>query len=331
LYAADLEQVRLMNAADADPLWSFPMDPKEDKRGVFYVTPAVDEKHVIVASQMPATGFLGRPRNVVWALDRENGGLLWSFDGAAGQYIEGGAIGGDVFVIGNSDGYVYALNVESGARKWAFGTGHRAWATPLIVSDTVYVGSMDRHLYALNLSNGQVRWDFHAEGAFASAPALRDGTLYIGAFDDWLYAIDADTGAERWRFAGENWFWGSPVVYGDVVYAVDVNGNVYAVEAEIGGQIWRQSLDTSVRAGPALTEDGSQLFVGSKNGTLYTLDTADGFVMWSRESEGQVLSTPVVNGSVVYELLIYGPHRIRAFHVDNGREIWNYPPVVEEE
>lgn len=330
LYAADLEQAQALNAADGKSLWVFPKDPKEDKRGSFHVTPAVDEEHVIVASQMPATGFLSQPTNVVWALNRDTGSLLWHFDGARGQYVEGGALGGDLFAIGNSDGNVYALDVEKGTLRWVFETGHRVWATPLIVSDTVYIGSMDRHLYALSLSDGEVRWDFHAGGAFASTPVLRDDTLYIGAFDDQLYAIDAHTGIERWRFAGDNWFWGSPVVYEDTVYAADVNGNIYAVDAETGEQVWHQALDTPVRAGPALIEDGSRLFVGSQNGTMYAVDTADGFVMWSQESEGQVLSTSVVSGQVVYESLMYGSHRIQALHVDNGREMWAYPHIVEE-
>ncbi|MFQ6101444.1 MAG: PQQ-binding-like beta-propeller repeat protein [Anaerolineae bacterium] len=331
LYAADLDKVVVLNAADGELLWAFPEDPREERRGAFYAAPAMDEERVIVASKIPGSGLFAQPRNVVWALDRDTGSLLWQFSGAAGQYVEGGAIGGGLFVVGNSDGNVYALDVESGVLRWAFETGHRVWATPLVVSDTVYIGSMDRHLYALTLSDGKIRWDFPAEGAFASAPALWDGTLYIGAFDDRLYAVDAHTGAEFWRFAGENWFWGSPVVYSDTVYAVDVNGNVYAVDAEAGVQIWHKGLDVPVRAGPVLSGDGSKLFVGTQNGILHALDTVDGSEVWSKESEGQMLSTPVVSGSVVYEALIYGPHRLRALHVDNGHEMWAYPHSVEEE
>jgi len=329
LYAADLEQVVALNVADGRPLWTFPDDPAGEKRGVFYVTPAVGEGCVIVASQVPGGGFFSQPRDIVWALDADNGSILWHFDGAAGQYVEGGAISGGVFVIGNSDGNIYALDVESGALKWVFETGHRVWATPLIVSDLVYIGSMDRRLYALDLSDGEVRWVFYAEGAFASRPVLRDDTLYIGAFDDRLYAVDALMGTERWRFPGENWFWGGPAVYDHTIYAADVNGNVYAVDAKTGEQIWHKPLDVPVRAGPTLTGDGSRLFVGGQNGTLYALDTADGFMPWSRESEGQALSTPVVSGSVVYDAQINGPYRIRALYVDNGREVWTYPPVVE--
>jgi outer membrane protein assembly factor BamB len=335
LYAADLEQVKALDTADAEPLWAFPRDPKSARAGLFYVTPAVGEEHVIVASEAPAAGFLSQARHVVWALDRE-GRDLWSFDGAEGQYVEGGALSGDTFVIGNSDGSVYALNVETGSLRWKFKTGHRVWATPLIVSDVVYVGSMDRHLYALRLSDGTVIWDFHGGGAFAGTPALQDGTLYIGSFDDKLYAIDAETGSEVWRFAGQNWFWGGPLVYDDTVYAVDVSGNVYAVDAGTGEQAWRQELVTSddkpspVRAPLALSEDGTILFVGSREGTLYALDPSEqGRTIWDRQGQGQLLSSPVVSGTVVYEARILGDERLRALHVDNGREVWTYAPEEE--
>ena len=36
LYAADLQQVQVLNASDSTPVWSFPADPKDDGRGVFY-------------------------------------------------------------------------------------------------------------------------------------------------------------------------------------------------------------------------------------------------------------------------------------------------------
>ncbi len=355
VYAANLEQVVALNAADGTLLWAFPEDPEETNRGLFYVTPVVGDDLVMVASQMPAQGFLGRATHVVWAIDRETG-LKYrgfeEFDGAAGQYIEGGALSDGIFVIGNSDGNVYALDAETGARKWTFETGHRVWGTPLIVSDTpssenghsdgtpssenshsdgtVYIGSMDRHFYALNLSDGQVRWDFQAQGAFASEPALLDGTLYIGAFDNRFYAIDAETGTKRWDFESENWFWGSPVIYDDVVYASDVEGNIYALSAETGEEVWHTAFDMAVRAGLALSEDGSQLFVGNKNGDIYALDTADGYELWSRGSQGQVLSRPVADGTVVYESVLYESYRVRALYTENGREVWTWPQTVEE-
>ncbi len=345
LYVADLQQVAVLNGEDASIAWTFPGSEEEEGSGiwlsqgeltdstrgaVFYVAPAVSEGRVIVASQAPSTNLLGQPQNIVWGLNPETG-RWWHFDEAQGQYIEGGAISGSIFVIGNSDNNIYALDVESGLLKWVFETGHRVWATPLIISDTVYIGSMDHNLYALALDSGRVQWQFQADGAFAGTPALWDGTLYIGAFDDRFYAIDAETGIERWRFEGQNWFWGGPAVYEGIIYAADVDGNVYALEAETGAEIWRQAIGSPVRAGLEVAEDGSQVFVGSQDGALRALDASDGFVMWTRESEGEIYSKPVVDGDMLYEMLLFSPHRLRALHVENGRDVWVYPPVVEEE
>jgi len=329
LYVADLTQLQVLEADDAEPVWSFPADTKGDNRGIFYAAPAVTDKYVIAASEMPRAGFFSQPTNVVWAIDRETGREVWSFSEAGGNYIEGGAISDGTLVIGNSDGFVYALDLDRGALRWKFETGHRVWATPLIDSAVVFIGSLDRHLYALSLSDGSVIWDFDAGGAFAGTPVLRDGTLYIGAFNDTFYALDAETGQVRWSIPSENWFWGGPVLYEDVVYAADVNGNVYALDAGSGDVKWQQSLGVRVRAAPAISEDGTLLLLGSENGSLHALATKDGFTLWVDEVEGQVLSPPVVSGSVVYEVLTYGTYRVRALRVENGREIWAYPPQTE--
>jgi len=337
LYVADLEQVQALDAETGESLWAYPADPKEARRGLFYVTPAVDDERVIVASAAPPSGMLSSPQNIVWALDRD-GRELWSYRSAEGQYVEGGAIGGGFFIIGNSDGSVYALDLGNGQLRWKFETGHRVWATPLIDSGRVYIGSMDRTLYALDLANGDQIWRFDAQGAFAGTPALIDGTLFVGTFANNFYAIDAEEGTPVWDkpFSSENWFWGGPAVDGEVIYVSDVDGVVYAIDANSGMEIYHRALKddqdkpAAVRARVALSDDGELLFVGSENGTLHALDTTDKLrVVWSVPNEGQIYSDPVVVGIHIYQPIIRGPERIIAFN-EVGARVWAHPPQVEE-
>jgi outer membrane protein assembly factor BamB len=347
IYVADLQQIQVLGT-DGELVQSIIPKDSDDKNtaGLIYVAPAIGEDYLIVAGQTPAGGFFSAVTNPVVKLDIETGEIIWRFEEAKGQYIEGGAISGDTFVIGNSDGNVYALDVDTGDLKWTFETGHRVWATPLIVGDTVYIGSMDRNLYALSLSDGEVLWKFSAQGAFASTPVLQDGILYGGTFGNRVYAIDADDGTEIWRFPpekpGENWFWGSPAVDGDAVYAVDVKGTVYKLNAETGEEIWpsvsklaakKNEKDAPVRGGPVLTEDGSTLLISSQNGSLYALDTADGSQRWSAESDGKGYVTPVVDGDIVYETQIHGSYRVRALELLDGgerySELWGYQKPEE--
>ncbi len=338
LYAADLQQARAMEAASGATIWTFPADPEEVDRGLFYATPAVTEGGlVLVASEVTTGGFLGQRESIVWGLDAETGAAQWSFDGARGMYVEGGALGNGVFVIGNGDGNVYALDAESGTLQWTFETGHRVWATPLVVGDVVYVGAMDRNLYALEVHTGRVVWEFSAGGAFGGTPILMDGTLYIGGFDNTFYAIDSETGSEQWRFEGQDWFWGGPAAHNDTVFAVDVEGRVYALDAANGEVRWRRSLVTDqnepvpVRAGPVFDEESGQLFVSTETGTLYALDPADGSTNWRRTADGRGLSEPVVSESLVYQTLILGTHRIRALQIGDGADAWAFPPAGLEE
>ena len=355
IYAADLQQIQILGT-DGELIQSVPENSDDNTAGLIYVAPAVGEGYLIVAGQNPPHGFLSQATYPVVKLDIETGKELWSFGpkndkgqyvgGAQGQYIEGGVISDGTFVIGNSDGNVYALDVDTGDLKWQFKTDHRVWATPLIADGIVYIGSMDHHLYALRLSDGEELWKFAApgDGAFASTPALQDGILYIGTFANRVYAIDADNGTEIWRFPaekpGDSWFWGSPAVDGDAVYAVDVKGTVYKLDAGTGEEFWHSKLapkksndkDAPVRGGPALTEDGSTLLISSENGTLYALDVDDGSEMWAEEGEGKGYVTPVVDGDIVYQALIQGSYRIRALEItDDGDELWVYPLPEESE
>jgi outer membrane protein assembly factor BamB len=242
IYVADLQQIQILGT-DGELERSIPENTEDNTFGSIYVAPAVGEGYLIVASQSTARGFLSQATYPIVKLDIETGGEMWRFEKARGQYIEGGVAADGIFVIGNSDHNVYALDVDTGDLEWTFKTGHRVWATPLIVGDTVYIGSMDSNLYALRLSDGEELWKFAAKGAFASTPALRDGVLYTGTFGNRFYAIDADDGTEIWRYPdeqpGDNWFWGSPVISGDTVYAVDVKGRRKHVARQQPG---RQSL-----------------------------------------------------------------------------------------
>ncbi len=338
IYVADLQQIQILGT-DGELERSIPENTEDNTFGSVYVAPAVGEGYLIVASQSTARGFLSQATYPIVKLDIETGGEMWRFEKARGQYIEGGVAADGIFVIGNSDHNVYALDVDTGDLEWTFKTGHRVWATPLIVGDTVYIGSMDSNLYALRLSDGEELWKFAAKGAFASTPALRDGVLYTGTFGNRFYAIDADDGTEIWRYPdeqpGDNWFWGSPVISGDTVYAVDVKGKVYALNATSGEVFWSKELDAPVRAGPALTEDGSTLLVSSQDGNLYALDADDGSRKWTAAGEGKGYVTPVVDGDVVYEARVHGSYRVRALELLEGgerySELWVYPPPEESE
>lgn len=326
LYVADLEQVRALDAKTGQEIWAFPAQPDLRQYGPFYTVTLLDDELLLVTSyERPGGGLFARSAGFLRAIRRDNGQLAWPQPFIArGEFVAPGAAGDGIFVIGNSDGNVYALHIKDGTPAWTFPTKGRVWATPLVLLDTVYIASLDHHLYALDLQSGALRWQFQARGAMADHPLVLTDTLYIGSFDHNLYALRLTDGSEVWHFTGANWFWGTPATDGTRIYAVDVNGNVYALDAATGTEIWRSQVAGTVRLGPALNPDGKRLLVATENGTLFGLDAADGFVLWEQSGQGTV-GYMAIGEEQVYVTRINASQRVQAFYVENGRPVWSYP------
>jgi putative membrane protein insertion efficiency factor len=332
VYAADLEQVRALDAESGDVLWSFPAEPTRPY-GPFYTVTLLEGEALFVTSfERTSGGFFARSHGVLRALNIDDGRLLWEFTGNSGEFVAPGAVGDGVLVIGNSDGSVYAFQTDDGSPAWdhPFATGGRVWATPLVLTGTVYVPSLDHNLYALELATGRELWRFEAEGAIAGQPIALNDSLYLGSFDRNLYVLDSSDGSSLRQFQGENWFWAPPSVGGTLLYVADVDGNVYALDVETGQEVWRSQVDQPVRLAPVPSADGEVLLVASDSGTLYGLDTSDGFALWTQPGRGQ-LGSVVASEGVVYVSRINAEQRIQAFYVENGRPLWDYPrPEAED-
>ncbi|MDH3355328.1 MAG: PQQ-binding-like beta-propeller repeat protein, partial [Chromatiales bacterium] len=73
---------------------------------------------------------------------------------------------------GNKNGYLYAIDLESGRERWRFKTGGMISGAPAIYEKVAYVGSHDGHFYAINTENGQEVWKARVSGAVTTSPAL---------------------------------------------------------------------------------------------------------------------------------------------------------------
>ena len=63
-------------------------------------------------------------------------------------------------------------------------------------------------------------------------------------------------------------------------------------------RLWLYDTDNSVFSSPAVVD--GVVYVGSRDGYVYALDTRTGGVRWSYETSGEVYSSPAVVEGVVY-------------------------------
>ena len=252
----------------------------------------------------------------LYAVDVQSGVERWRFqaDGRpqeqAGAYEHSGlfspAVSDGVVYVGSNDTYLYAVDVQSGQKKWKFQAGGGFyggfWSSAAVSGGVVYVSNDDGYLHALDAQSGQERWKFktgdnraanRADGLpiIGSPPAISGGVVYVANYEDYdhhhgwdgyLHALDAQSGQEKWMFrAGEALADpdGSPhdgvgdpnppAVSGGVVYFGSNDGYLHGLDAQSGQEKWKfETGDPAAHYSPAVS--GGLVYVG-QDGYLYAM------------------------------------------------------------
>lgn len=182
----------------------------------------------------------------VHAIDRRTGARRWRFatEGASHTYetkrndttsvVTPPSIGGGIVTVGARDGFMYGLDLATGAQRWKITHDGASWIlTTAVQGDRVYSGSGSAFfIQSAALATGVEQWRFATPAAVFSPVALAGGVLVATDLTGDIHALNAADGTELWRFPlGERAFGG--VLLGEgVVYAAADNGMLYALDTD---------------------------------------------------------------------------------------------------
>lgn len=199
-------------------------------------------------------------------------------------FLSSPAISGGVAYIGSGDGYVYALDVRTGALLWKFLTGNVVHASPAVADGLVYIGSWDRYFYALDARSGALRWRFatgedrvtYNQVGIAGSAAVAGGIVYFGCRDSTFYALDARRGTLHWKHDEHgSWVIGSPAVANGVVYyTTSDEKRFWALDAATGAEKFNVGYGSFAFSSPSVA--GGTAYFGTFDGRLYGVDTVTG-------------------------------------------------------
>jgi outer membrane protein assembly factor BamB len=192
--------------------------------------------------------YVGDWNGDVWALDADNGRVLW-------RHRIGGAVKGAIasaggrLYVGAYDGHMYCLSL-AGKQLWRasgqrrlFGHG-RFYSTPALAYGRAYIGSTDGKVYSYGATTGKLMWSQSTGGYVYGSPAVWDDRVFVGSYSGRFYAFDAATGEPRWTFDAKGKISGSATVIGNVVYFATLTGGTrskgrtYALNARTGKLLW---------------------------------------------------------------------------------------------
>ena len=254
------------------------------------------------------TVYFGSSDQNVYALDAQSGKMKWKF--ATGDVVHASpAIVDGVVFIGSWDSYFYALDAATGEQKWRFKTGddpdtHNQvgiQSSAAVADGMVYFGCRDSQLYALDVRTGEKKWVIDNKGSWVvGSPAVQAGRLYFATSDSGLlHAVEAKTGAVLFSLSSKKWpMFSSPAIAGSTLIIGTNAGKLMALDLGAQKIAWEFETERSKKNGPQYTNaDGTPKYEAAFFGDFYDDMVAGNDRM---SSVGPILSSPVVDGDVIY-------------------------------
>jgi len=208
----------------------------------------------------------------------------------------------------NTNGDIYALNINTGKRKWLFHTNGKIYSTPVVTDKYVVVGSSDMHLYCLSEKSGKLIWKYEAQKPVLATPVIQNNIVYFGGSDGHFRALNLKTGKIVWDFDQVMGFVTTkPLNYQHTIYFGCWSNDFYALDIASGKLIWKWNNGTSNRRfSPAAcypVATHGRIFIVAPDRYMTSLDAATGKVIWRKTTpdirvrESMGLST---DSSLVY-------------------------------
>ena len=235
-------------------LWEFPVGYP-----VVGAVTAVDNL-VFFASREKANG-----NDELFALDAYTGQLKWKFDfilkgrrslpyltgvtyakyfeEISGNFIlrlwhkirRQSLLKGVVFCVG-SDGYMYAIDAETGESIWKTYVGSEyGFNRPATYKGVVYYAASDKKVFALDSKTGEIKWESVCSDRIYGTPAITNDALYVRTVDNYIHAISLSDGELLWKFKiGSSNYWGtySPSIAQGLIFVGSKDNNLYVIGEE---------------------------------------------------------------------------------------------------
>jgi outer membrane protein assembly factor BamB len=130
--------------------------------------------------------FTGSRSGRVLQADLRTGDPVWVNEDAEDEVFTTPAVNRDSVVFASSDGYIYALDRETGNRRWQFDT-NGAPSSPVIAGDKVVVAS-DGFLHVVRLEDGAPVWSYEVSDVI-TGPAVVGRMIIVGSEDGTVTAF----------------------------------------------------------------------------------------------------------------------------------------------
>jgi outer membrane protein assembly factor BamB len=188
-----LPKARMVLAVRADTgtiAWETAMQLEPDS------VPAVAAGVVVLSADDPNSNGVQ-----VSAFDAASGQPRWKLDQM--ESTSSISIADGIVFFGGGDRKAYAVELETGNKKWASPTRDKfdPWTMPSVAFGDVFLADRVGNVYRFDGDTGKRKWIFtDTTGTMdQSFPVIAGRTLFIGSGAGWLYALNTESGELLWK------------------------------------------------------------------------------------------------------------------------------------
>jgi len=192
--------------------------------------------------------YFGDWNGIVYCVSLINSQLQWKFNTYTGEkpYPTFGGISSEIIINNNTLYYgsrnpeTFALDIETGEKKWSFSDPDGGWliSTPVIKDGNVYIGGSDNHsIYSLTENKGKLNWKYTVELNIFSRPIVSESKVIFctgNAYktdkgEGFIYSLDLQSGELFNSLQVGGSIFSSPINNNEIFFFGSDDGFVYAL------------------------------------------------------------------------------------------------------
>lgn len=264
--------------------------------------------------------------------------MVWEYDASAGFGPYSVTVADQLLFIGNLQGEIHAVNVQTGNGIGVHDFGTAIVGAPVVDVNMLYVALAhdEESLVAYNMDRGAVEWSAKL-GDIESSPLFMNDRLYVASLRGRVFCIDKNNGSICWTFTIPPSKQGvmihsSPASDGNVIVVGCDNSHLYAIDAHNGSLKWSASTGKSILASPSVSD--GKVFAGSLDNYMRAFDLETGREVWRTPLDAKIFSSQAVNER--YVIVGTAGRTAYCLNKNTGDVVWkagtnsviNAPPLV---
>ena len=297
-------------------------------RFTFYILLSYILIHSIEQSQASSDDWLsfrGNPQLTGVATGElpENLELLWTFE--TGDGIEStAAIAEGTIYVGALDGYLYAIDLETGELKWKYQASGEIKSSPAVFRNVVHFGDGMGDFHAVDAQTGEPRWTFQADAEIISSANVSEDRLLFGSYDQFLYCLSAEDGALIWKLETEGYVHGTPAIVNGAVIVSGCDGYLRVININDGVEQQKIALGDYVGASPAILNN--RAYAGTFGNQVLCAGLEDSEILWWYEHPERNFPF-YASAAVTDDIVVIGGRdkMVYALEPQTGEPLWIYP------